>query len=118
MIYNVIEAVILGMSVLLICWVARTVIDHGQELSTHRTQININTARVGDIDLRGSRATEGLANRLDTITKQVDEMRLAIVALQAAPGELKAINVRLDSIKEGQGRIEKQLDEHMRKESK
>ena len=114
LVYNVVESIVLLMSVGLVCWLATVVISQGQILAAHSNQILTTNNRVEQIEMHGSRAVESVVARVDGLAKQMDEMRSAIMTLQAAPGELKAINVRLDSLREGQMRIEKSLDEHMK----
>ena len=42
-IYNVVESVILGMSVLLVAWTAQRVISYGELLANHSANISTNT---------------------------------------------------------------------------
>ena len=114
LIYNIVESVVLAMSVGLMVWLANVVIDHGNSLAAHAVRINGLSTQTETIEQHGSRAVETLSGRVDSIAKQLDEMKASILALQTAPGELKAINIRLDGLKEGQGRMEKMMDEHFK----
>ena len=110
LVYNVVEAVILGMSVCLIVWTAKTVIDQGQTLSVHGNQIGVNTTRLDHLEAHGS---SGLAaheamdeKRVEALQTRMDKLENAVISLQSTPGELKAITARLEALKEGQLRIE------------
>lgn len=115
LVYNVVESVILAMSVGLMVWLSNVVIGQSQTLAAHAVQINNNAIKVESIEVHGSRAVENLSGRVDSIAKQLEDLRAAIIVLQTAPGELKAMNTRLDGLKEGQVRIEKMFEEHLRK---
>ena len=87
------------------------------ELATGQTtQINVNSARLDKIELHGSAGLDSHAklddNRDDTTRSRLEKIEIAILALQTAPGELKAIGVRLDGFGDGIRRIEKSLEEH------
>lgn len=113
MIFNVAESVVVAVMVYMTTRIVNTQILHGEELASHRTEIRNIDSRVENIDMKGSRAVESLTVEVGTIKREMIEVRQAITILQTAPGELKAINVRLDGLVDGQKRIEKALDEHM-----
>jgi len=118
LVYNVVESIVLAMSVGLMVWLANVVIAHGNELATHRTEIASVEKQVQTIEQHGSRAVETLSGRVDAMTKQLEELKSAIVTLQTAPGELKVINVRLETLVDGQKRMERQLEEHAKANGK
>lgn len=118
-IYNVVESVVLLFAVGLTTWTANTVITHGNILASHSAVMDVNTRRLEQFEVSGSR---GLGEhekedntRIEELKRRMATVEAAIVALQTTPGELKAISARLDSIREGQGRIEKALEEHLNK---
>lgn len=115
-IYTVVESVVLAMSVVLMTWLANVVVQHGNILAGQTTQINVNSSRLDKIELHGSAlltAHSGLDdNRDDTTRSRLEKIEIAILVLQSAPGELKAIGVRLDGFADGIRRIEKTLEEH------
>jgi hypothetical protein len=118
LVYNVVESVILAMSVGLMIWMCNVVITHGNVLATQGTKIEVNTDRLTRIETQGS---SGLMShvkdddtRVQAIDRRLEKLESAVIALQTAPGELKAINARLDGIRDGQSRMEKMLDEHLK----
>lgn len=114
LVYNVVESVILAMSVGLLCWIGNRVIAHGELLASHTAQITADTIKLDNLDTKGSRGLESATKRIDEDERRLDKIEAAILSLQTAPGELKAINARLDGIEKGQARIEKSLEDHMR----
>lgn len=112
--FNVVESVILAMSVGLMLWVANLVVEHGKILSSHETLLKVDDARISSLEDRGSpsltaHVREDAAD-MTALRGRLDKVESAILALQATPGELKAISVRLEGIKETQARMEKTLD--------
>ena len=112
--FSVIESVILAMSVGLMLWVANLVVEHGKILSSHATMLQIDNSRLDTIESRGSpslaaHVVEDNAE-MSAVRARLDKVESAVVVLQATPGELRAITVRLEGIKEAQTRMEKALD--------
>jgi hypothetical protein len=112
-VFAIVESVILGVCVLLITWTAQTVIAQGKALSSHEAVITTNSGRLTSIEDRGSRGLES-HSKLDDNRDEAANMRLvkieaAIVVLQSMAGELKAIAVQLDALRESQTRMEKQI---------
>ena len=112
--FSVIESVILAMSVGLMLWVANLVVEHGKILASHDTMLKVDNNRLDSLESRGSpglvaHVVEENAE-LTAIRARLDKMETAVVALQATPGELRAISVRLEGIKEAQTRMEKALE--------
>ena len=118
LIFNITESVVVAIMVYMTTKIMANQIQHGEELAAHRTQLAISTGRIETIDTKGSRAVESMGSEISNINKQMIEMRTAIITLQTAPGELKAMNVRLENLVEGQKRIERQLEEHRNNEIK
>lgn len=117
--FSVIESVILAMSVGLMLWVANLVVEHGKILASHDTLLKVDSSRLETLEGRGSpglvaHVVEENAE-LTAIRARMDKLETAVVALQATPGELRAISVRLEGIKEAQTRMEKALDDAVRK---
>lgn len=113
--FSVIESVILAMSVGLMLWVANLVVEHGKILASHDTTLKVDDNRLDSLESRGSptlgaHVVEENAE-LSAMRARLDKMESAVVILQSTPGELRAIAVRLESIKEAQIRMEKALDE-------
>lgn len=117
--FAVIESVILAMSVGLMLWVANLVVEHGKILASHDTLLKLDNDRLDVLEGRGSPSLiahvveEGAT--LSAIKARLDKMEAAVLVLQTTPGELRAISVRLESIKEAQTRMEKALDEAVKK---
>lgn len=95
-----------------------TLVAHSNSLAVHTSQISASNARLDRLETKGSASLASHESqddqRISGINGRLDKLENAVIALQAAPGELKAINARLDGIKEGQMRIEKALDDHMK----
>jgi hypothetical protein len=110
---------VLAMSVGLMVWLANVVIAHGNTLASQGAIIGGISSRVEIIESQGSRSLGShitLDNqRVDELTKRMEKLESAVLALQSAPGELKAINARLDSLKEGQTRMENMLSDHLKR---
>ena len=117
--FNVIESVILAMSVGLMLWVANLVVEHGKLLSSHDTMLKIDDARLDSLESRGSPTLSAHmsedAAEMSALRLRLDKVEAALLILQSTPSELKAIAVRLESIKEAQTRMEKSLDEVARR---
>lgn len=115
LVYNVVESVILAMTVGLNVWLASLVIVHGNVLASHGTQIGINT----DSIIRfGAAGTPSLATheKEDKAIAEAHEQRLqkleqAVISLS----ELKGIAIEIRSLHEGQIRIEEALEKHLNK---
>lgn len=90
-IFNVIEAIIVAMSVGLLCWLAAKVVGLAELVSMHGNQIVDIASRV---------------NRLET----------AVLVAAQTPGKLEAVAVRLDHLMEGQRRFERLMEEHLNKQ--
>jgi chromosome segregation ATPase len=114
LVYNVVESVILGMSVGLMVWLSNVVITHGQQLARQETRVESVDTRVNRLEIAGSPALVAHEKedqaRIDDIKLRVDKLEAAVIVLQATPGELKAISVSLETLHESQKRIEERLD--------
>lgn len=116
LVYNVVESVILAMSVGLTVTGWKMIIQHESALSAQGAVIGMTSSRITKIEDKGS---AGLAShvaeddkRVLEIDRRLEKLEAAVLVLQQTPGELKSISVRLDGIERGQGRIEKALEEH------
>ena len=113
-IYQVVESVILGMSVGLIAWTAHTVISQGRELSSHEAHITTNTGRLGMLEDRGSRSLETHVKADDereiATLERVAKLESAMTIMQTIAGDLKAVAVKLEVLTEGQRRLEAKLN--------
>jgi hypothetical protein len=113
-VYNVVQSVILAMSVLLVCWIGNKVIQQGEILSSLVAKIGDTAVRLEILELHGSRSLETHVkdddSRVAAIGVRIDKIESAIIALQNAATELKAVNVQLANLKEGQERIERVLE--------
>lgn len=122
LVYNVVESVILAMSVGLMVWMCNVVISQGQILASHTTMLIADDKRLSEIESAGSKNlishVKSDDQRVADITARIDKLETAVLALQSTPGELKANSVRLDSLREGQARIEKLLDDYMKRGQK
>jgi hypothetical protein len=90
MIYNVVESVVLGMSVVMLAWVANKTIAQGEIIA-------------------------GQHNQLVDVRSRIEKLETATLAAAATPGKLEAVSVRLDNLASGQDRIEKLLEKHLNK---
>jgi hypothetical protein len=113
-IYNVVISVLLAVSVGLVCWTADKVIEHERELGKLDVRQQDVIAKVDIIETHGSRSLEAHIKDDDTrvaeIKDRVSKVETAILSLQNAATELKAVNVRLDTLKEGEERIERAIE--------
>lgn len=114
LVYNVVESVILAMSVGLMVWLANVVIIHGNMIERVSTKQEGVVNRVDRLESTGSPALQAHEkedqSRVDDLKIRVDKLEAAVLILQATPGELKAIQVSLDTLHESQKRIEERLD--------
>lgn len=113
-IFNVVESVVLAMSVGLMLWVANLVVKHGEILSAHTTSLQVDDDRLDSLESRGSptlaaHVTENISD-LNAMRQRLDKLDTALLALQATPGKLETISVRLEGLREGQLRLEKTLE--------
>jgi hypothetical protein len=117
-----VEAVILAMSVGLCAWTANTVINHGQAIAAQANQISVNSGRIANLETYGSRsfgAHESEDNRrIEDIKARIDKVETAVIVLQTAPAKLEAIAARLESLSQGQNRIENQMQDHFKQNTK
>lgn len=85
MILQIVSAVILAMSVGLLCWLAAKVVGLAELVSMHGNQI---------VD----------------IGKRVEKLETAALLAATVPGKLDVLTTQLVDLKEGQSRIEKHLE--------
>jgi len=113
-IFNVVESVVLAMSVGLMLWVANLVVEHGKMLASHETSIRAADSRLSELENRGSRNLASHVTQDEqqamAVTERLSKLESAVLLLQTTPGELKAISVRLEGLREGQLRLEKTLE--------
>ena len=113
MIYGVVMAVILAMSVLLTAWTASKAVSLGELVSTLQASVSENSTRLDYLEKYGSRTLEAHVSsddaRVIDIKARLDKLESAVLVLLSTPGELKAMGVQLEALKEGQERIEKSL---------
>lgn len=114
LIYNVVEAVILAMAVLLNVWNSKMAISHGEKLAADEATTKGIDTRVTSLENTGSKPLVAHEQKDDERVKGLDnrvsKLESAVIVLQAMPGELKAIGVSLQNLTEGQKRIEDRLD--------
>ena len=122
LVYNVVETVILAMSVGLMTWMCTIVIAHGNMLASYGTQIQVNSDRIGRIETSGS---AGLMThvkeddaRVGMMDRRIEKLEQAVIILQSAPAELKAIAIEIRNLREGQLRIENAIESHMKQTGK
>lgn len=111
---GVLQAVITAVIVIMLGIMVNTVILQGNLIAQHSTQFATTADRLLVLEQKGSRSMEVYAAKAEDIAKRVERLEAAVLVLQTAPGELKAINVRLDMLQESQKRIEQGLKEHMK----
>lgn len=114
-VFGVVESIILAMSVGLMLWVANLVVEHGKILAAHDTMLKVDDSRLDSLEVRGSPSLGAHMveenSELSAVRARLDKMEAAVLILQTTPGELRAISVRLESIKEAQVRMERALDD-------
>lgn len=114
LIYNVVEAVILGMAVLLNVWNSNMVINHESQIAKEETKNAALDVRMTRVETGGSSSLVAHEKeddqRVGDLKMRVEKLETAVLTLQATPGELKAIGVILQTLHEGQKRIEERLD--------
>lgn len=117
-VYNVVEATILAIAVGLTTWTATSVIEHTRQIAVEQTKTEAVSLRVDKIETKGSSSLEAFEKESQAkdaaVNARLEKLEMAVISLQSAPGELKAIAARLDSLKEGQARIENALEVHLR----
>ena len=121
-IYNVVEAVVLLIAVGLTTWTANTVIEQGKEQAAMRTTVNADSVRLTDLEVHGSRSLEAHERmddqRVKTLEADTHDLKLAVIALQQTLGELKGISVKLESLQNGQIRVEESFKDHIKQNTK
>jgi len=118
-VFNVVESVVLAMSVGLMLWVANLAVEHGKILSSHETVLKSDANRLDTLESRGSpnlaaHVTENISD-LNAMRQRLDKMEAAVLLLQTTPGKLEAISVRLEGLRDGQLRLEKTLETVLKK---
>jgi nitric oxide reductase large subunit len=83
-VFSVVEAIILAMSVGLLCWLAAKVVGLAELVSMHGTQV---------IDIQ----------------QRVGKLETAALLAATVPGKLDTITAHIEALKEGQLRIENSL---------
>ena len=115
LVYNVVESVILAMTVGLNVWLASLVITHGNVLASHETKLDTHTGllmRYGSIGTPGLAAHEGEDKAIAKAHEErIQRLEQAVIAFS----ELKGIAVEIRGLHEGQVRIEEALKEHLKK---
>lgn len=114
LIYNVVEAVILGMAVLMNVWNSKMVINHESQIAKEETKNAALDVRMTRVETGGSSSLVAHEKeddqRVSDLKMRVEKLETAVLTLQSTPGELKAIGVSLQTLHEGQKRIEERLD--------
>lgn len=115
---DIVESVIVLLTVGLMCWVCNVVIGQGRELASLQTMSMAQQERLNRLELKGSSSLAAHVDedneRITNIKARLDKVEAAVIALQTAPVKLEAISVRLDALKEGQTRIERTLEDRTR----
>lgn len=117
-VWDTILGVLVAISLGLGGWGGSKIVEHEKLMAELGNQMRVNTDRLALIESGGSRA---LDSHVKVDDQRVNDMRQDIVRLEGAivqiatmPGEIKAIGIRLDSLKEGQVRIEKAVEDHIK----
>lgn len=113
-VYSIVADVILLIAVGIQCWTTATVIDQGKSIAVSSAVLAVNSTRLSELELRGSRSLESYQKMNDTqvleIQKRVEKIEQAILLLQPTPA-------RLEALQNSVARIERLLETHT-KESK
>lgn len=101
-------------------WMLSTLLEVVKIQASQGTQIKVNTERIDRVENIGSPQlathVKDDDTRIAAHQARIEKLEAAVLALQATPGELKAIGVELRNLSEGQHRIEKALEAHMQNE--
>jgi len=113
-VYDIVQAVLLAVVGLVMTWTVQTVVAQGRELSAHNSDIKTNTGRLTSLEDRGSRQL-GEHVKMDDSRSVSDEERIikleaAVLTFSAIPGDLKFIRLQMETLENGQKRIEKKLE--------
>lgn len=118
-IYNAIEAMILLACTGAVGFGAGQLIDQGKAIVSISTRVAINTTRLDRIEDKGSvglQTHEREDNtRIVELRARLDKVEAAIIALQQTPGKLEAISEQIKSIQAGQVRIERMVEDHLKR---
>ena len=114
LIYNIIVTVVLAASIGLTCWTASETVALGKLVSSLNTQVILDAKRIEIIESVGSSTLQAHIQsddaRVVDIKDRLNKEEAALLVLQSTPGELKAINIRLDNLNETLNRVEKQVN--------
>ena len=104
-------AVILAAAVGLNCWTANKSVQLGEIVAAHSTQIVLDATRIDNIEKYGSKTLEAFTASENVqnadIKERLGKLESAVIVLQSTPGELKALGVQLDSLKDAIQRVER-----------
>jgi len=109
LVYNVIESVILFMTVGIMSWLSINVIEQGKSITSHGTSIMYNTSRLDSLESKGSRSLEGHVKEDDA---RVTDLKSRIERLEIAVLSLATVPAKMDNLLDGQRRIERQFEDH------
>ena len=113
-VYDIVQAVLLAVVGLVMTWTVQTVVAQGRELSAHNSDIKTNSGRLTSLEDRGSRQL-GEHVKMDDSRSGSDEERItkleaAVIALSTIPGDIRFIRLQMETLENGQKRIEKKLE--------
>src|SRR5512139_17049 len=109
LVYNVVESVILAMSVGLMVWLANLVIEQGRTLSAHSTMLSVNSGRLDTLEMRGSRPLETHVKDDDS---RILDLKNRLEKVESAVLNLATVPVKIDNMSDTQKRIERMLEDH------
>lgn len=109
---NLVHMVFSGVCTAMLIWLGNTVISHGNTLAKQGQAISEQDRRLESMEFRGSTA---LDSHIKVADERLNKLEASVMEAQKLLSEIKAIGVRLDAIKESQLKMERSLEEHMRK---
>ena len=114
---NRITAIVLGIlvtiSLTLAGWSIKTQVEQGKLIAAMQQHEIDYSGRIDYIEAHGSRQLETHVKdddtRVQALKDQMNELKAANILLSPLPGKIETLNVKIDSLKEGQKRVEDAL---------
>lgn len=110
---NVVLGILVTISLTLAGWSIKTQVEQGKLISAMQQHELDYSSRIDYLESHGSRQLETHVKdddtRVQSLKDQVIELKAANVLLSPLPGKIETLNVKIDSLKEGQKRVEDAL---------
>lgn len=111
---EVVETVLLAVLTAISLWMGSTLIEHGKSISAHGVMLNGDADRLTRLEEHGSARLDSYMQRTDEAMKGMDKRveKLEAIATMTTP-----MVTKVDYLVEGQKRLERLLEEHIRPNS-